>query len=374
MTVGFYSPLPPARTGVADYAAALLAELRRHGNVEVAPRRCDVALYHLGNNALHAGIYRQALERPGVVVLHDAVLHHFLLGQLDEAAYIEEFVYNYGEWHRSMAADLWRGRAASGAESRYFEFPMLRRILERAPAVVVHNAEAAAIVGRTPWSAADAPVGLRPVEIPHLFQPPAEIPSEAAAARYRQRLGVDAGAFLFGVFGHLRESKRLIPALETFAELRRENPRVALLVAGDFVSTDLERAAATLLGSAGVVRRPYLREDEFWLAASAVDACINLRDPSAGETSGIAIRLMGLGKPVLVTDSPAVAGFPEDACVRIERGAAERESLRQSVRLLTLANGAAVGIGQRGAKHVHKRHGIELAGTRYWELLCEYCA
>jgi len=102
---GFYSPLPPARTGVADYAAALLAELRRHGRVEVAPRRCDVALYHLGNNALHADIYRRALERPGVVVLHDAVLHHFLLGQLDESAYIEEFVHNYGEWHRALAAD-----------------------------------------------------------------------------------------------------------------------------------------------------------------------------------------------------------------------------------------------------------------------------
>ena len=54
----------------------------------------------------------------------------------------------------------------------------------------------------------------------------------------------------------------------------------------------------------GVIRRPYLPESEFWLAAAAVDACINLRYPAAGETSGIAIRLMGIGKPVLVTDSP----------------------------------------------------------------------
>ena len=96
MTVGFYSPTPPARTGVADYSAALLAELRRHGRVNMAPDHCDVALYHLGNNALHAEIYRRALDRPGVVTLHDAVLHHFLLGQLDEPGYIEEFVYNYG--------------------------------------------------------------------------------------------------------------------------------------------------------------------------------------------------------------------------------------------------------------------------------------
>ena len=373
MTVGFYSPLPPTRTGVADYAAALLAELRRHGRVEVAPRRCGVALYHLGNNALHAAIYRRALERPGVVVLHDAVLHHFLLGQLDESAYIEEFVYNYGEWHRTLAAELWHGRAASASEARYFEFPMLRRILERALAVVVHNPEAASMVGQALrpafFSSSAPPV----VEIPHLFQPPATLPSESAAARYRQRLEVDPGAFLFGVFGHLRESKRLIPVLETFAELRHENLRVALLVAGDFVSAELERAAAPFLASPGVVRRPYLPEREFWLAASAVDACINLRDPAAGETSGIAIRLMGLGKPVLVTDSPTVARFPEDACVRIAPGVAERESLRQSVRLLTLVTGAAVAIGQRGAGHVHGCHRVEQAGTRYWELLCEYC-
>ena len=99
MTVGFHAPLPPARTGVADYAAALLADLGGRGQVEIAPARCDVALYHLGNNAQHAAIYRRALERPGVVVLHDAVLHHFLLGSLSRADYIEAFfsVVNWGK-------------------------------------------------------------------------------------------------------------------------------------------------------------------------------------------------------------------------------------------------------------------------------------
>src|SRR5579871_4380632 len=142
MTVGFYSPLPPARTGVADYAAALLDKLREHGRVEIAPDRCDVPLYHLGNNALHAAIYRRAIQRPGVVVLHDAVLHHFLLGQLDENRYVEEFAYNYGEWQRGLARELWRGRGGSSGDSRYFEWPMLRRAVEPARAVVVHNAAA----------------------------------------------------------------------------------------------------------------------------------------------------------------------------------------------------------------------------------------
>jgi len=364
VTVGFYSPMPPSRTGVADYAAALLAELRRHGRVEVAPERCDVALYHLGNNSLHAAVYRRALERPGVAVLHDAVLHHFLLGQLAESEYIDEFVYNYGEWHRTLAADLWRGRAAAASEARYFEFPLLRRVLERSLAVVVHNPEAARMAQRA----------ARVAEIPHLFAPPALLPSESETSCYRRRLGIDAGAYLLGMFGHLREAKRLMSILEVFAGLHREFPRLALLAAGDFASSQLERAAAPLLHSSGLVRRPFLPEREFWLAACAVDACINLRDPAAGETSGVAIRLMGLGKPVLLTDSLAVSRIPEDACIRVERGLAERESLRQAIRLLTLTNGAGVAIGERGARFIHERHGVEVAGTRYWELLCEYCS
>ncbi len=367
MTVGFYAPMPPARTGVADYAAALVAELRRHGRVKMAPGvppgTCDAALYHLGNNALHAEIYRRALERPGVVTLHDAVLHHFLLGQLDEAAYIEEFVYNYGEWNRGLARELWRGRATSATDSRYFRYPLLRRVAERARAVVVHNPAAARAVKE------HAPPA-RVVEIPHLFRAPV-LPGAEEIARYRRRLGVEPGTFLFGVFGYLRESKRLPAVLEAFADLHRKNPRTALLVAGEFVSTDLERAVEPLMGGAGVVRLGYLEEREFWLAAAAVDACINLRYPGAGETSGITIRLMGIGKPVMVTDASECARFPEDACLRIAQGVAERESLRQHMILLTSMSEVACAIGQRGAGHVRAHHRVELIGKQYWDLLCE---
>ena len=363
--VGFFSPLPPARTGVADYSAALLAELRRHGHVDVAPARSRVALYHLGNNAQHAAIYRRALETPGVIVLHDAVLHHFLLGQLDRSAYIEEFVYNYGEWNRGLAADLWRERAASGSDPRYFAYPMLRRIAGRARAVVVHNPAAAAAVKQ------HAPQA-RVVEIPHLFHASA-LPSESEAIRFRQRLGVGHGTRLFGVFGYLRESKRLFSVLQAFAAVHRELPETALLVAGAFASTDLARAAAPLLSSPGILRLPFLEEREFWLAASAVDAAINLRYPAAGESSGIAIRLMGLGKPVILTESAESARFPEDACIRIPAGPAEPDSLREHLILLTSMSVVARAVGLRGARHIREHHRVEPIGNRYWELLSEYC-
>ena len=358
MTVGFHSPLPPARSGVADYSAALLAELRRHGTVEVGAERCDVALYHLGNNRLHADSYRRAIERQGVVVLHDAVLHHFLLGQLSESAYQDEFVYNYGEWNRGLARDLWRGRAASGSDERYFRYPMLKRVAERSRAVIVHNPAAARAVRE------HAPEA-RIVEIPHLFAPP-DLPPEADVLRYRQSLGIDPGAFVFGVFGYLRESKRVISVLEAFGTLRRDRPRTALVIAGQFVSSDLERAIQPMLSAGGVFRLPFLEEYEFWLAARMIDACINLRYPSAGESSGIAVRMMGIGKPVLVTDSEEYGRVPEDAIVRIAPGPAERDSLLYHMTVLAKAAGVADAIGERAAHHIATHHALETVGAQFW--------
>ncbi len=94
-------------------------------------------------------------------------------------------------------------------------------------------------------------------------------------------------------------------------------PDTRLLVAGPFVSSDLARATAPLLAAPGILRLPYLAEPQFWRAALAVDAAINLRYPAAGETSGIAIRLMGLAKPVLLTDGEENSRYPEAACLRI---------------------------------------------------------
>ena len=364
MTVAFDAPLPPARTGVADYAASLLTALRRHGTVEVNAKRADVWLYHLGNNQLHRETYQRALTRPGVVVLHDAVLQHFFLGSLNEDEYVEEFVFNYGEWHRELARELWRSRASSALSQRYYAYPMLRRIAETAQAVVVHNPAAARMV-REHFPAA------RIVEIPHLFAP-VDLPSQAEVQRYRQTLGLSPRQFVFGVFGYLRESKRIMNILRAFSAIHRAAPHSVLLFAGDFVSQDLARAAEPSLRAPGVLHLHRLPEREFWLAASAVDACINLRYPGAGETSGIAVRLMGIAKPVMVTLGEETSRYAETACFRIPPGVAEKDSLTEHSILAASLPQTALEIGKRGARHIHSFHSLERVSELYWETLCAH--
>jgi glycosyltransferase involved in cell wall biosynthesis len=347
---------------VADYAAGLLEELRKRGRVEVDAKKAAVHLYHLGNNQLHRSIYERAMARPGVVVLHDAVLQHFYLGAFNRERYIEEYVYNYGNWERQVAEDLWRERAGSGMDLRYFERPMLKRVGERALAVVVHNAAAAEAVRK------HAP-GANVIEIPHFFNCP-YWPQEQDRARVRAGWGVGDETFVFGVFGYLRESKRLIPILRNFERLHQARPQTRLLIAGEFASSDLERAVAPWMGQGGISRTGYLDEREFWRVAGAVDACLNLRNPAAGETSGIGIRLMGLGKAVFFTAGPEIDSIPQAACVRVSPGLEESAELFDYMRMAAELPQLFRAIGARAAGYVRHRHSLAWVGDRYWTTLC----
>jgi glycosyltransferase involved in cell wall biosynthesis len=364
LKAGFFSPLPPARTGVADYSASLLRALRsaslRLADSIVVNADADVNLYHLGNNQLHHEIYQRALKKPGIAVLHDAVLHHFFLGSFSEQEYITEFTYNYGVWSEDLARALWRGRARSASDPQYFRYPMLKRVAERSLSVIVHNPAAAAMVE------AHAP-GAVVHEIPHLLELP-EPPAGHEIARLRQKLGIGPRTFLFGVFGHLRESKRLAAVLRAFHRARAAAD-IALLVAGDFVSRDLEQSLDPLLRSEGIARAGFASERDFWLRAAAVDACINLRYPTAGETSGIAIRLMGIGKPVLMSAGCETSRFPEAACLRVDPGPSEEDLLVEFLVWLATFPQDAHAIGERAAAHIRQFHAPERAASMYWEAI-----
>ena len=88
MKVAYYSPMPPERSGIADYSAHLLPALRerierrgRQARPHPARPRHRRRAYHVGNNPdAHGWIVDALRKRPGVVVLHDFVLHHLIAG------------------------------------------------------------------------------------------------------------------------------------------------------------------------------------------------------------------------------------------------------------------------------------------------------
>ena len=358
MRIGHFAPLPPAKTGVADYAAQLAAELARHAAI-VPGASGDVNLYHIGNNRLHSEIYRRALAEPGVVVLHDALLHHLLLGMLDETAYVAEFIHNYGEWMRGLAADLWRGRAHAASDPRYFEYALLRRLGEASRAVIVHNPAAARRVR------AHAP-GACVVEIPHLA--PAPPPAEDRA-ELRRSLGLPPSTLVAGVFGHLRESKRISAVHRAVARARDRGADMQLVIAGDIASAEYARALEPVFAAEFVRHTGFLAESDFWRWARAVDICVNLRFPPAGETSGIGVRMMAAGTPVVFTAGEEVSRIPGDVALRVSAGPEETDHLTDLLLWLSVDRKALRRLGEQAERYVTGELGAERIGREFLAVL-----
>src|SRR5439155_14556544 len=111
--VAYYSPLPPSRSGIADYSALLLPALRESIEVVVAERGkrapdADIALYHVGNDPdAHGWIVDALRRRPSMVVLHEFVLHHLIsgitLGRGDARGYFDAMERELGVAGRLLA-------------------------------------------------------------------------------------------------------------------------------------------------------------------------------------------------------------------------------------------------------------------------------
>jgi glycosyltransferase involved in cell wall biosynthesis len=236
---------------------------------------------------------------------------------------------------------------------------MLRRIVERSLRIIVHNPGAAAMVQAA-----------KPVDIiPHFCEVTA-LPGAAEIARFRERIGVAQGVTLFGMFGYLREPKRVIPCIRAFRRLHALNPNTALLLAGEVVSGELKRILLNEPKHPAIRRLGHLSDRNFRIAGAAVDCCLNLRYPGAGESSGIAVQLMELAKPVIVTDNAENSDFPVTAVLRVSPGVAEAEELFDHMILVTEFPGVAREIGSQARLHIERHHALERVAGMFWKSLC----
>lgn len=388
--VAYWSPLPPQRSGIADYSAELLPHLANHCDIELivddnvrpeaglaarfpihAPRdlpgllargQVDTVLYQLGNNRdYHAALYRSLLEHPGVVVLHEAVLHHLVrdltLFSGDSEGYVREMRYAYGKTGEAMA----RRCLATGVPLDPWSYPLFERAVDASLGLIVHNR-----------FTRDRVLASRPLArlaiIPHHLSLDA-LPANATGAR--AALGIPPDAFVVATFGFLTAAKRIDVLLRAFARLRREHPSARLLLAGE-VSPHYDFARVftpELQGGVTVTGR--LDLDRFLLHMQATDTAVNLRHPTAGETSGTVIRLLGLGKPLIVNNTGAFAEIPDDCCAKVDLNDTEEDLLVAYLRLLATDEPLRRQMGENARRHMAEHHTLESSARAYAAFLEE---
>src|SRR5579862_7519570 len=349
MRVAFFSPLPPCRSGIADYSETLAEHLKPLVEMEVFAdgsqpfdaSRFDIALYHLGNNPYHGFVYEAALRHPGVVVMHESNLHHLIadvtIRRNDWDAYLRECEYDGG----ARALDYAQRVRALEVGPDYEGLRMTRRVLESARGVIVHSRF---MVDEMRQSGFAGPIA----RIPH----GAWIP-QASRNTWRYRLGLDESTPLAGIFGFLKPYKRIAESLRAFRRWLHVVPAAKMILVGEpHPEFPLQSLIHSLGLSASVRVMGFAPIEEFTGYMAACDIVLNLRYPTVGESSGSLLRALGLGKAVLVSDVGAFREFPDDVCVKVPVGAGEEDLIFEYLNLLASRPDVARTLGDHAARYV----------------------
>jgi glycosyltransferase involved in cell wall biosynthesis len=382
--VAWVSPLPPVRSGIADYSAELIERLT---GLEIEPvvspgtivdgplsreRRIlsadqlrqrhaelpfDLFVYHVGNSVHHVYMLDLLYRFSGLTVLHDLRLPGLALHANRAGRWPGDLAVDLREENVEVAAAFVAGqsdhRVLADAVS------LNRRIVRASEAVVVHNASG--------WAAVREGSSMPVFRIPLGIDVPRLEPGLT-----RETLRLPAGDFVIVSLGEVTASKRIGSLIAAIAALPdRIRNRAALHVVGevsDAMREELTRDAA----SAGLSSRVVFagRVPLEWLPAYArlSDVCVQLRYPHRGETSAALLRALSAGAACIVSDSGSLGEVPDDVCVKV-RTPPHDEVSDLTGALVRLHEDRVLGSALRAAavRHVREHHSLEGAARAYTE-------
>jgi len=387
--IAFCSPVNPAPSGISDYSEELLPFLGQYGEItlfvedglrpsnprlaehmEVLPLRrlprelrrngFDALVYHMGNSPAHAGIWAAAQRMPGVVVLHDFVLHHFMLwyaanAERDVQRYVHRMRERYGEAGEHMAQLMIRSRFSDAA----FDFACNEEVVGAARGLIAHSRY---VAERVAALRPGLPVAVAPMGVP--------LPPLIDRAAARARLGLPPEAAILASFGHINAWKRVEPALRALRALREEGRDARYVLVGS-VSPNYDLAGLINrmgLGDAVTVTG-YVSRAAFEDYVAAADICVNLRHPTGGETSASLLRLLGAGRPTLVSATGSFAELPAGVAAQVDPDEAEGELILRYCRLLLDQPAVAAALGARARAFVAAEHTPAGAARAYARFL-----
>jgi glycosyltransferase involved in cell wall biosynthesis len=393
MKIAWFSPLEPEHSGICDYSENLLPLLARSAEIDIfygeqaAPEtelrdhcgvysyhdfsrfesRYDAICYHLGNNELHRFAYDTLLAHPGCVVMHDWVLHHFYAASTIKRGravdYFEEFRYNEGEEGAFLAREFYKKQRGFG--DFFFEHPLNRRPLEAASGVIVHSKYllknlddqlAHKPACRIPMYCVDQPQGRRDIEL-------------------MQAAGFNPDDLVIAAFGFITQAKRLDSTLSAVKRLADDGFPVRLALIGE-PAPGYAGELNDLVDRSGIRDRVFISNfvdnSSFSSWLDAIDIGLALRHPTAGETSSAAIRMMGAGKPVIMSDIVQARDYPKDTVKRVPIDENEEEQLYRTLKSLTESPEQRQKLGNRASRFIAEQHSLQQAAEMYLDFLSNY--
>jgi hypothetical protein len=365
--LAFVSPMPPARTGIADYAAQLLPALLddfditlivQQDRVDLPPAlqdlpirdaawlrahagEVDQILYQIGNSEFHSHMFALLRDLPGVVVLHD-----FFLGNV--MAYRQMRNDPPGAWtgalfHSHGYPALRAYQAASNRTALFKVYPSNLAVLEQATAIIHHSSHAATLARA--WYGAEATRNWHSVPLPRAAPP---LLDRAAA---RAALGIADDVFLVCSFGYIMPNKlgeRLLAAW--LASTLHTSGQCLLVLVGEVQDSPFGAQITRLVAAAqGTVQIAGWSDDAVYRRyLQAADLGVQLRTSAQGETSAAVLDCMNYGLATIVNANGSMADLPADTVLRLP-DAFDDAALTAALEHLCSDRAARVALGRRAA-------------------------
>jgi glycosyltransferase involved in cell wall biosynthesis len=193
-----------------------------------------------------------------------------------------------------------------------FLFPLTAHVARAARAMVVHNLDARQRLAQV---APDVPIWV----IPHHAGTPPEEVAGITRESARRQLGLAPDDFVVGHFGFITKPKWPGAVIGGFARMASGHPGARLLMVGADHSGGGLQLLVDRYGVADRVRLAgFVDLARFYAYLRAVDVVVNLRYPSAGESSGTLARALAEGKPLVVTNLGSFSELPDGVARKVE--------------------------------------------------------
>lgn len=329
-----FSPLPPARNGIADYAYMLLTSLRRHFSCvayaddifgEVPPDvslrderqsirwigEDDRILHQIGNNRGHVFVLDALRRHSGVVMLHD--LNLLYLYELSSSS-LEDILARMNSSPGSLSelyGRQWKTRGIKTA-ANYVLFDMLDEVLQLSRGVIVHSKFALNKIRSVHGEDAASNISI----IPHFAPSIAYKTTEQA----RKELNLDTDGIIVLTSGFATKVKRFDWLMAGLENALMRGYKFRWIHAGqerpdEYALSQILRSYPRLSAVSQVTG--YVSEEALDTHICASDIVVNLRFPSVGESSGTLARAFSAGKCCIVNDTAAYSELPRDVVVHL---------------------------------------------------------
>lgn len=381
--LAFVSPLPPERTGIADYSAELLPALAAHYDIELVvaqdrvnldpaqwggqvrdadwlranAQSIDRVIYQIGNSPYHSHMLTLLEEIPGTVVLHDFFLSGLIAWQEQHGGMDGTWINSlYGSHGYGAVRDRYRD-----AESAKRDYPVNWSVLRHAQGVIVHSDYSRNLARE--WYGKD--VSIKWDVIPLVRSPAPRTDKQAA----RKQLGIGEEDFVVCSFGFLDSTKLNHRLLEAWlGSALVGDKRCRLIFVGENNGGDYGASLLNILRKNGVGERIFITgfaaPEIFQQYLTASDLAVQLRTHSRGETSAAVFDCMNHALPLIVNANGSMAKLDSDA-VWILPDEFTDAALIEALEALWRSPEQRQSRGARAQALIHTRHTPQECARRY---------